>query len=334
MNDFSINEEVLIAYLKGETDDTTAAAVETWYDASEANRKRLGEIYYLLYINDRINDTADIRVERALTQVKNRLSATRRNLIYRRFSRIAVAAMIAIALFSGAWVTISLSNRIALPMTVLTQLGERSQIVLPDGTKVWLNSCSQVEYTSSLFSRERCVKMTGEAYFEVTHDKKAPFIVQVNGLNVKVLGTRFNIRSDAERHSVTTVLLEGAVMAYADNNRSSSVRLRPAQRLFYDTQTGAMQLTDDASAQKSISWIEGRFSFEHNTLEEIVAELERYYNVDVRFMDNTLRSERFSGEFQIKDGIYHIMSVLQLTYKFNYKIAGNTIEVYANTPNN
>ena len=74
----------------------------------------------------------------------------------------------------------------------------------------------------------------------------------------------------------------------------------------------------------------GRFCFEHDTFAEIVAELKRYYNVDVRFMDDALRSERFSGDFRVEDGIYHIMSVLQLTYKFTYKVVGNDIEIYPN----
>jgi len=92
----------------------------------------------------------------------------------------------------------------------------------------------------------------------------------------------------------------------------------------------ATRLTDCPSAERSINWIDGRFCFEHDTFGEIVAELKRYYNVDIRFMDNRLRDMRFSGNFRVEDGIYHIMSVLQLTYKFNYRIAGNDIELYAN----
>ena len=224
----------------------------------------------------------------------------------------------------------SLSKRLAQPLTVITHLGERSQVVLPDGTKVWLNSASSVEYVAPFFSRERRVKMDGEAYFEVQHDAQAPFVVSTNGLDIKVLGTRFNIRNDDNDHRITTVLLEGAVKAYASGDEKAAVRLRPSQQLVFDTRTGAMRLTDEPSADRSINWIDGRFCFEHDTFAEIVAELKRYYNVDVRFMDDALRSERFSGDFRVEDGIYHIMSVLQLTYKFTYKVVGNDIEIYPN----
>ena len=325
MANFEIDEEVLVAFLKGELDAAQAAAVEAWYDRSAANRRMLGQVYYILYVSDRINDAAGIDVERSLRQFKRRMHAGRRISLRRSAVRIAAAAVIAAVLLAGGLTTVLLSKRLAQPVTVVTQLGERSQVVLPDGTKVWLNSSSSVEYVAPFFSRQRRVKMEGEAYFEVEHDRRAPFVVSTNGLDIEVLGTRFNIRNDDNEHRVTTVLLEGAVKAYASGREQASVRLHPAQQLVFDTRTHAMRLTDCPSAERSINWIDGRFCFG-----EIVAELKRYYNVDIRFMDNRLRDMRFSGNFRVEDGIYHIMSVLQLTYKFNYRIAGNDIELYAN----
>ena len=330
MANFEIDEEVLVAFLKGELDAAQAAAVEAWYDRSAANRRMLGQGYYILYVSDRINDAAGIDVERSLRQFKRRMHAGRRISLRRSAVRIAAAAVIAAVLLAGGLTTVLLSKRLAQPVTVVTQLGERSQVVLPDGTKVWLNSSSSVEYVAPFFSRQRRVKMEGEAYFEVEHDRRAPFVVSTNGLDIEVLGTRFNIRNDDNEHRVTTVLLEGAVKAYASGREQASVRLHPAQQLVFDTRTHAMRLTDCPSAERSINWIDGRFCFEHDTFGEIVAELKRYYNVDIRFMDNRLRDMRFSGNFRVEDGIYHIMSVLQLTYKFNYRIAGNDIELYAN----
>lgn len=187
-----------------------------------------------------------------------------------------------------------------------------------------------MEYAASFFSRKRRVKMDGEAYFEVSHDRHAPFVVSTNGLDIRVLGTRFNIRNNEDKHLITTVLLEGAVEASVTGERGTALRLHPSQQLTFDTDTKSMLLTDIPTAERSINWIYGRFSFEHNTLEEIAEELNRYYNVDIRFKDDALRQLRFSGDFQVDDGIYHIMSVLQLTYKFNYRIVDNDIEIYAN----
>ena len=269
MTDLQINEEVLTAYLRGELNAAEAAAVEAWYDASAANRRLLGEIYYILYVNDRINDTAGIDVERSLRQFKRRMHAGRRISLRRITLRAAAAAAVAVILLAGGVTTVSLSKRLAQPLTVITHLGERSQVVLPDGTKVWLNSASSVEYVAPFFSRERRVKMDGEAYFEVQHDAQAPFVVSTNGLDIKVLGTRFNIRNDDNDHRITTVLLEGAVKAYASGDEKAAVRLRPSQQLVFDTRTGAMRLTDEPSADRSINWIDGRFCFEHDTFAEM-----------------------------------------------------------------
>lgn len=244
MANFEIDEEVLVAFLKGELDAAQAAAVEAWYDRSAANRRMLGQVYYILYVSDRINDAAGIDVERSLRQFKRRMHAGRRIPLRRVAVRIAAAAVIAAVLLAGGFTTVSLSKRLAQPVTVVTQLGERSQVVLPDGTKVWLNSSSSVEYVAPFFSRQRRVKMEGEAYFEVEHDRRAPFVVSTNGLDIEVLGTRFNIRNDDNGHRVTTVLLEGAVKAYASGREQASVRLHPAQQLVFDTRTHAMRLTD------------------------------------------------------------------------------------------
>lgn len=330
MTDFQIDEEVLAAYLSGGLSAEQSAAVEAWYDASAANRKLLGEVYYILYVNDRVNDTAGIDVEQALRRFKRRMNQGRRTTLRRTLLRVAAAAAVVVILLTGGLTGASVVKRLTQPVTIYTQLGERSQAVLPDGTKVWLNSSSRVEYAASIFSRRRSVKMSGEAYFEVTHDKRAPFVVSTNGLDIRVLGTRFNIRNDENKHRITTVLLDGAVKAYAQGREEASVRLHPSQQLIFDTRTKTMRLSDVQSAERSINWIDGRFCFEHNTFEEIVAELNRYYNVDIRFRDEKLRAMRFSGDFRVEDGIYHIMSVLQLTYKFNYKIVGNDIEIFAN----
>lgn len=332
MEQFQIDESTLAAYLRGELDNAQIARVEEWYDASSTNRKMLGEVYYLLFINDCLGASARIDVERSLRQLKARMHGKRRAASsFRRIAwRITAAAVVAVAVITVSMNISSLSERLANPVQVFTQLGERSQVVLPDGSKVWLNSCSRVEYTSPLFARERRVKMTGEAYFEVVHDERNPFMVSVDGLSVKVLGTKFNIRSDKEDHRVTTVLLEGAVKAYASADERNSVHLRPMQSVVYDTQTRQLILSDYNNARNSINWIEGRLHFDRQPFSQIAAELQRYYNVDITFKDHALRHECFSGDFLISDGIYHIMSVLGLTYKFRYEIADNDILLYAN----
>ena len=312
-----MERDLLYRYFDGDTTPDEERRIMEWAEASPEN--------YRLYLEER-------RLWCALLLHAGRRTV-RRPALWRRLAAWRVSGAAACILLLVGLAGIFFGGRMfpdGRMQQVVVPAGQRVELRLADGTKVWLNSSSSVEYVAPFFSRQRRVKMEGEAYFEVEHDRRAPFVVSTNGLDIEVLGTRFNIRNDDNEHRVTTVLLEGAVKAYASGREQASVRLHPAQQLVFDTRTHAMRLTDCPSAERSINWIDGRFCFEHDTFGEIVAELKRYYNVDIRFMDNRLRDMRFSGNFRVEDGIYHIMSVLQLTYKFNYRIAGNDIELYAN----
>lgn len=324
----TIDETQLVAYLKGELSPEQIEAVERWYDASAENQRLLGQVYHILYINDRINTAAEFDPESSLRELKARMRSKSRKGTLLRIARRATAVAAVFALVLGAaFFTQRLDEQLSSPLQVRTQLGERSQVILPDGSKVWLNSCSSVRYSSSLFSRKRRVEMSGEAYFIVEKDPHAPFIVSSDGLDIEVLGTRFNVRNDSELHRITTVLLEGGIEARGGN---SSARLQPSQQIVFDTDTREMLVSECSSVERSISWIDGKFGFNRNTFSEIVAELERYYNVNIRFVDARLRDERFSGDFRVEDGIYHILSILQLTNKFHYEIDHNEIRLYQN----
>lgn len=327
-----INEELLSAYIKGELSQNDATQVEDWYDASEENRKMLGDVYYLLFLNDRITAAQGVDVERSLSQLKTRLNRRHRQTtsLRRPTWTIAAIAMIAVVVMGFVWGTWLASEQLASPVTISTKLGERSQVTLPDGTKVWLNSCSRVEYSSSLFSRKRQVTMDGEAYFEVAPNKHSPFIVTADGLAIRVLGTRFNIRCDEEKNNVTTVLLAGSVMAYESEQETNSCHLKPSQSVIFNTQSKQMMIVNCPEAENSIQWIEGRLHFDHMPFSEIAQELERYFNVNIIFKDESLKRESFSGDFSVSDGIYHIISVLGLTYKFQYKIVDEEIILQVN----
>ena len=305
--------ELLHKYFRGETTEKEENQIVEWVESSVENKEHFLKERMLFDVT-LFSDGSNIQ-----RKPKGHLYL---------YPLIAIAAMLAIVFVMD--LPHMHKPKQQLSQTIRIPAGQRAQMDLPDGSIVWLNSQTTLTYDENFGKKDRKVTLDGEAYFEVEHDRRAPFVVSTNGLDIEVLGTRFNIRNDDNEHRVTTVLLEGAVKAYASGREQASVRLHPAQQLVFDTRTHAMRLTDCPSAERSINWIDGRFCFEHDTFGEIVAELKRYYNVDIRFMDNRLRDMRFSGNFRVEDGIYHIMSVLQLTYKFNYRIAGNDIELYAN----
>ena len=328
MANFEIDEEVLVAFLKGELDAAQAAAVEAWYDRSAANRRMLGQVYYILYVSDRINDAAGIDVERSLRQFKRRMHAGRRISLRRSAVRIAAAAVIAAVLLAGGLTTVLLSKRLAQPVTVVTQLGERSQVVLPDGTKVWLNSSSSVEYVAPFFSRQRRVKMEGEAYFEVEHDARRPFVVVTGEVSSTVLGTTFNVHAYSEDEDYQITLATGSLLV--DGGRESrSVRLRPGEQGFFERTSGMLSLRR-VNVDHVLSWQEDKLYFRAEPLASIARTLERQFNVDIVIADERLRKICFTGEFVDGENIHEIMRIISADSRILYRNRKNRFELYRN----
>ena len=328
MANFEIDEEVLVAFLKGELDAAQAAAVEAWYDRSAANRRMLGQVYYILYVSDRINDAAGIDVERSLRQFKRRMHAGRRIPLRRVAVRIAAAAVIAAVLLAGGLTTVSLSKRLAQPVTVVTQLGERSQVVLPDGTKVWLNSSSSVEYVAPFFSRQRRVKMEGEAYFEVEHDARRPFVVVTGQVASTVLGTTFNVHAYSEDENFQITLATGSLLVDG-GPESRSVRLRPGEQGFFEKTSGLLSLRR-VNVEHVLSWQEDRLYFRAEPLASIARSLERQFNVSIAIPDERLRRICFTGEFVEGENIHEIMRIISADSRILCRSRKNHFELYRN----
>ena len=328
MANFEIDEEVLVAFLKGELDAAQAAAVEAWYDRSAANRRMLGQVYYILYVSDRINDAAGIDVERSLRQFKRRMHAGRRISLRRSAVRIAAAAVIAAVLLAGGLTTVLLSKRLAQPVTVVTQLGERSQVVLPDGTKVWLNSSSSVEYVAPFFSRQRRVKMEGEAYFEVEHDARRPFVVVTGQVVSTVLGTTFNVHAYSEDENYQITLATGSLLVDG-GPESRSVRLRPGEQGFFERTSGLLSLRR-VNVEQVLSWQEDRLYFRAEPLASIARSLERQFNVDITIPDERLRRICFTGEFVDGENIHEIMRIISADSRILCRSRKNHFELYRN----
>lgn len=157
-----------------------------------------------------------------------------------------------------------------------TPKGRLFNIVLPDGSRVWLNAASSLRYPTVFSGRERRVEVTGEAYFEVAHDKRMPFRVAINnGPEVEVLGTHFNINSYTDESDVNITLLEGAVRCTNGNEKAV---LKPGQQARIAER---MNVLNNANVEKVMAWKNGIFNFNDASLEEVMRQLERWYDIEV-----------------------------------------------------
>jgi transmembrane sensor len=198
--------------------------------------------------------------------------------------------------------------------TVTVPRGGQYSIKLPDGTMVWLNSASSISYPVAFTGADRRVTLTGEAYFEVTKNKHLPFIVHTGKMDVKVLGTHFNVAAYSDEATVKTTLLEGSVSLF---NGKSSAMLVPGQQGVVDADLNIV--TGAANVNQAIAWKTGYFLFRDNDIREIMNQLSRWYDVDITYQGD-ITHRRFGGIYARNKDISELLKGLELTGLIHFKI--------------
>jgi transmembrane sensor len=194
-------------------------------------------------------------------------------------------------------------------------LGVRTKFVLPDGTKGFLNSGSTLEYPV-MFSKERTVSLIGEAYFDVSHDEKRPFVVNTPHLHTHVLGTQFNVIAYENEASEEIILKEGEVEVYSSQGKKLGT-LESDQKLDFHTNTHRYGISQVESIQ-FVSWTEGKLVFRNESMEEVAKRLGRWYNVDINIQDPELLDYSFRATF-IDEPLEEVLKLLALTAPMSYE---------------
>ena len=211
------------------------------------------------------------------------------------------------------------------PVTITAQKGEKAEAVLPDGTKVWINSESSIRYDNSFNQKKRVVYLEGEAYFEVATNKKSPFVVQTQSIAVQAIGTSFNIRSYDEDSFIYAVLLEGQVKVTTEEQKQI---LNVNQRAIFDKSTKKLTV-DYVEAANYVEWKKGNIHFNNQTFSQIAQTLSRIYNVEIEFASEELSLIRFSGTLG-SSGIKNALDILSLTSPMYYDVKDTTVILYHN----
>ena len=230
----------------------------------------------------------------------------------------AIVLPICIAFFT--YYLIDSSRTMEAPFVVKANKGDKATIELPDGTNVVLNSASQLSYLNNFGEKVRRVQLNGEAYFKVAHDEKHPFVVQIGDLEVKVLGTSFNVSAYEDSRDVTVVLLEGKVGVYV---QATSHIMKPGDKIEYNKVTHKITTTQ-VHPSDYIEWTKGNMYFEKESLENIMKTLSRIYDVEIRFDSGKLPKEYFTGTIP-GGGIQNALNILMLTSPFYYEMDGSVI---------
>ena len=208
-------------------------------------------------------------------------------------------------------------NRIEVPR------GSEYWIVLPDGTRVWLNAATELKYPVAFHAKERRVYLKGEAYFEVAKNKDKRFIVCCNDLEIEALGTTFDVKGYCDDHSVTTLLAEGSVKV---SNKTDVTLLKPGEKVEYHKSKQTFTKSVISDMREIDFWRNNMLIFNSSSLAEIATTLERMYGVKVVFDSEKLKNVLFSGTIR-NSSLHNVFYIISLTYPLTYELEGDTVRI-------
>jgi len=214
--------------------------------------------------------------------------------------------------------------------TITTEKGRVFHLQLSDGTEVWLDALSSIRFPTSFPGAERVVEITGQAYFEVARNTKQSFKVKSSGQMVEVLGTHFNINS-FNSQTIQTTLLEGSLRVLSSTNPSvydkdqHSIVIRPGQQSTFTTRDSRLAVHELQDMDGVMAWKSGRFRFDGSSVEEIVDQLSRWYNIEVHYKDKI--TETFVADIKRDLPVSKLLELLEMTKQVKFVIDGNKVTV-------
>lgn len=311
-----MDTKLLNKYIAGDVLPEEKKEVARWLKESEEHREQLMQ---LRHIYDATVWNANLREEKP----EKKKTVTH----YLRTS-IKIAAVVAMLAFILHKEYQEYRLEHSTEMQVMTvPAGQRASLVLADGTTVWLNSNSILRYPAAGFhSKERKVLLEGEGYFEVAYDEKHPFIVETEKYNVRVLGTTFNVSAYPDSDLFETSLIEGKVTVYQPDTQNE-VTLQPNEKV--ETRDGKL-CKETFTSDHAFLWRIGVYSFKNEPLEAVFKKLEQYYEVRIINKNIEIASRPCTGKFRQKEGIEHVVKVLQKYVGFDYTLdeENNQIIIY------
>ena len=324
-----------------------ATSVESIWQSKGARASADTDHLFNRHLQRLSDDTADNTPFHPIPEARRRMSGTKRILFIA--ASMAAAVVIAVVLFN----TLSVHDSLSKPATpavsgnfVSTKNGSKSKLQLPDGTQVWLNSGSNISYENDFGSDSRQVRLTGEAFFDVVKDPARPFVIHTATLDIKVLGTAFNVRSYPEEKVTETALIRGAVEITLKASADKKIVLKPNEKLVVSNDSSWLQkdssravntpkkaavmtltqvhhLDKDTIATEML-WTKNKLVFDGETLSEVALKLERWYGVQVIIKGEELKNIEYTGVFS-DDNLTEVLYALQLSGNFKYVIRRNEV---------
>ncbi|MDF1546615.1 MAG: DUF4974 domain-containing protein [Bacteroidales bacterium] len=318
-------ETKVISYLSVELTESECIEIDDWRRESSENEKLFQEIRLGWEAIPLLHEMENFNSFEALKTVNNRLESHDKIHWIRSLQKIAAILIIPLILYS-AYITVQNFSLIDLaeiePVfeTVTSKEGAVSHLTLSDGTKVWLNSGSTIQFPNRFTGNNREVKLTGEAFFEVVKNTKQPFLVNANELNVEVLGTSFNVACYDNDTTSEVVLVTGKVKFFTQcNNKIKQYGyIEPGQRAVYSLKTHKIY-SERVEVDKYVAWRNGNLVFRDDSMNEVVKRLSRWFNVEISIVDPEIKNYIYTATFS-NETLAEVLYLLKISAPIDYTI--------------
>ncbi|KAA8485054.1 FecR family protein [Arcticibacter tournemirensis] len=318
-----INESTLIRYFSNELTEEERKEVEDWIALSDENRKAAREVYYIIAAGDAFSVMNTVDTRGALRKVRERMHIRERKttpvalFYFQRAAAILFIPLIGALLYLLFFKMEKYGQQF---VEVRTNPGMVTKITLPDSSKVWLNSDSYIRYPMSFEEGQRKVEISGEAFFDVEKDAEREFVVATSeGVDIRVLGTQFNIEAYKGMENISATLLTGKInLVYTNNeNKKAGVLLNPNQKVVFNKSQATVKMyTVDVSPD--IAWRDGKIVFHNTALSDALKMLEKRFNVKFRILNPGLKENYFTGTF-VNQQLENILKHFELSSNIRYR---------------
>lgn len=321
-----INDILLLRFLKKETSEQENAEILLWVASSEENRSAFRKFHKLFCLSNDNQYHSEFDVEKAWIKLSRQLpKANNQKIIYLNlFRKIAVSILFLLAAgFGTLW---TYDHFLKQSATLLVQFespkGEKSKIILADGSQVWLNSQTILKYDAM---NPRKVTIQGEAFFDIRKDPTDPFeVTTLSGMKVVVTGTKFNLKCYPEEPFIETTLEEGIVTITYPGSDKKAV-LKPGQQARYELR-GKEIMVNNVYAEIYSVWKNNELRFSNISFEELAPRIERWYGITIKLDSKIGKKDRFTMTIKT-ESLRELLNMLQLTSKFKYEINGSSVEI-------
>lgn len=314
MEHLKITETELWAYISKTTDDETIQKVEKWMnspDFDEALFIKTTKLYNITFEEDV-----------AVTHAKNKFFNTvkPKRVIWKEMLKYAA---ILVAVISGVYSYNNITSN-KNQIIVETTFGEQKNIILSDGSTVWLNASSTLSYNAE---NPRKLYLEGEGFFDVAKDKLHPFTVTTpDHITVKALGTSFNVKSYADSPTTETKLLTGKVEVSSSKYFKNKLLMAPNDKVVFHKKNKEIVKSIMDYNESTISWKEGKIKFINKTFKEIALDLKAQFDIKIKFKNVAIANSKFTGSFENTTPIADIFEILKVSRDFNYQLNVETNE--------